>query len=260
MKYSKAIIVASSFFALLSQPVLAEQSNSSKSKPLIIRAYKSAYSSKVTPDDLIYGMAEVDKMLTDRKPMGFLVEKGDPIYTWAARQFAGEACGERISWNPEEDLGKPTYYKADHCFPTKDEKGYIRLRSNNGSGNVYDEHVLWEGCIFELLDIRNFKAFDKVYEDGCKGKFTKDEWIRLNTLISYKTDLAAKDFFYRNWSPYLKDKGIDPEEHKWQVDSAPKTYNEWIGQYTDKSGYPWDYWGTYYDTQIVPYVEATKGK
>jgi len=264
MKFTNSIVTALSLFVLLCQPVLAEPAQSSNStysteSPALIakiKAYKSAFARKVSQDDLIYGITQVDKMMNDRKPMGFLVKKGDPIYSWAVRQFAGEACGEHIAWNPEEDLGKPSIYKADHSYPSKEEKAFIRIRSNNGNGNFYDEHSLWESCIFELHNIRNFKAFDKVYQDACKGKCTKDEWLRRNTLIEYKSNVAVKEFFYRNWAPFLASKGIDSSAHLWDVEWTPETFEKWIAAYNDPTGYPWDYWGTYYDNQIVPYVKA----
>ncbi|MDX2105119.1 MAG: hypothetical protein SFY67_01845 [Candidatus Melainabacteria bacterium] len=259
MKFTRAIVAALSIFALLSPPALADHANSYGSKSSAsIKPFKSTFARKVSQDDLIFGMTQVDKMINDRKPMGFLVKKGDPIYNWAARQFAGEACGEHITWNNQEDLGKPAIYKADHCYPSKEEKAFIRIRSNNGSGNFYDEHSLWESCIFELHNIRNFKAFDKVYNDACKGKLTKEEWLRRNTMIEYKSNKAVKDFFYRNWAPFLTAKGIDYRLHLWDVDWTPETFEQWIGAYSDPTGYPYDYWGTYYDSQIIPYLKAMK--
>ncbi len=261
MKFTKAIIAALLIIATYSHPALSKQSKSSTIAPVAspnVKAYKSSFARKVSQDDLVFGMTQVDKMMKDRKPMSFLVKKGDPIYTWVVRQFAGEACGERISWNAEEDLGKPSEYRADHCYPSKDERAYIRIRSNNGAGNFYDEHSLWESCIFELHNIRNFKAFEKVFHDACKGKMTKDEWLRRNTLIEYKSNIAVKDFFYRHWAPYLQAKGIDSGEHLWNVDWTPNTFDKWIKAYNDPNGYPWDYWGTYYDNQIVPYLKALK--
>lgn len=226
---------------------------------LVIPAHKSTYAKSLSTDDLLYGMEQTDKMMEDRKPMAFLVKKGDPIYNWVSRQFAGEACGEHVAWNPEEDLGKPAQYKADHCYPSKDEKAFIRIRSNNGSGTFYDEHSLWESCIFELHNIRNFKAFDKVFHDACNGKLTKDEWLRRNTEIEYKSNKMVKDFYYKNWVPFLSSKGISGKDHVWDVDWTPSTYKDWIGAYArDPSGYPWDYWGTYFDSQIIPYLKATR--
>ncbi len=239
----------------LQTPVQAQESSVLRQT---IPAPKSSYARKVSPDDLIFGMEQTDKMMQDRKPMCFLVTKGDPIYNWVSRQFAGEACGERISWNPEEDLGKPSIYKADHCYPSKNEKAYIRIRSNNGNGNFYDEHSLWESCIFELHNIRSYKGFDKVFHDACNGKVTKEEWLKRNTEIEYKANVRVKDFFYKNWAPFLESKGIDYRKHTWDVEWTPDNYPDWIAAYNDPNGYPWDYWGNYYDTQIVPYLKAVK--
>lgn len=261
MKLKNALVSSFLTLALLVLHSVAATAQDEFQAPALnisIPAHNKSYARKITTDDLIFGMAQTDKMMADRKPMGFLVKKGDPIYNWVSRQFAGEACGEHVSWNPEEDLGKPAIYKADHCYPSRVEKAYIRIRSNNGSGNFYDEHSLWESCIFELHNIRNFKAFDKVFHDACGGKVTKEEWLRKNTEIEYKSNRKVKDFFYRIWVPYLSTKGIDHRRHIWDVDWTPEKYQDWIGAYTDTEGYPWDYWGTYYDTQIVPYLKAMK--
>lgn len=223
-----------------------------------IPAHNKSYAGKVSSDDLIFGMSQTDKMMQDREPMRLLVQKGDRIYDWVSRQFAGEACGKRVSWNADENLGKPASYKSDHCYPSKDEKAFIRIRSGRDKDNVYDEHLLWECCIFQLHSLRNFKSYDQNYNEACNGKLTKDQWIRKNTENEFNTNKATKDFFYRNWAPHLKSKGIDPQEHLWEVDWTPATYEEWIGAYCDPDGYPWDFWGTYFDTQIIPYLKAMK--
>ncbi len=259
MKFTKAIVSVLSIFALLSQSAPAEQLTSSSTKSETnIKAFKSTYAKKVIQDDLVFGMTQVDKMLKDRKPMGNLVKKGDPIYNWTARQFAGEACGERISWNPDENLGLPAGYKADHCSPSKEERPFIRIRSNDGAGNFYDEHLLWECCIFELHNIRNFEAFQKALDEACKGKLSKKEWIRRNAFIEYKASFEVKKFFYQHWAPYLKSKRIDYRAHLWEVDWTPSSFERWLEAYDDPSGYPWNYWGTYYDREIVPCLKSIK--
>ncbi len=262
MNSKNALISSFLTFVLLvlhSLSATAQDAFSTQESSLAIPAHNKSYARKVSSDDLIFGMAQTDKMMADRKPMTFLVKKGDPIYNWVSRQFAGEACGERVSWNPEEDLGKPAIYKADHCYPSKEEKAYIRIRSSNGSGNFYDEHSLWESCIFELHNIRNFKSFDSVFHKACNGKISKEDWLRRNTEIEYKSNLMVKDFFYRYWVPYLNSKCIDHKKHIWDVDWTPQKYQDWMAAYEkDPSGYPWDYWGTYFDSQIVPYLKAVK--
>jgi hypothetical protein len=52
----------------------------------------------VTAADLAFGKKQVDQMMHDRPVMALLVKKGDVIYEWTVRQFAGESLGHRIMW------------------------------------------------------------------------------------------------------------------------------------------------------------------
>lgn len=261
MKLKNAILSSFLTVILLAlQPVAADALEKPAEQELKtpIPAHNMSFARKITSDDLIFGMAQTDKMIQDRKPMAFLVQKGDPIYTWVSRQFAGEACGERVSWNPDENLGKPPNYKSDHCYPSKNERPYIRIRSGKDKDEVYDEHLLWECCIFQLFSLRNFESYDQNYNDACNGKFTKDEWVRKNSENEFNTNKTVKDFFYKSWAPFLKSKGIDYREHTWEVEWTPSTFDEWMAAYSDPDGYPWDFWGTYFDTKIIPYLKAKK--
>src|ERR1051326_747463 len=48
---------------------------------------------------LAFGEQQVEHMVEDRPQMKQYVQKGDPIWRYCVRQFAGEALGERIAWN-----------------------------------------------------------------------------------------------------------------------------------------------------------------
>lgn len=65
----------------------------------------------ISKKDLFWGRLQVDRMMKDRPAMAQLVRKGDVIYEYAARQFAGASNHRRIIWDSTPPPGK---YFADN--------------------------------------------------------------------------------------------------------------------------------------------------
>jgi hypothetical protein len=52
----------------------------------------------------------------------------------------------------------------------------------------------------------------------------------------------------------MKARHLQSDESLWKV-AYKDTYDEWISQYRDEKKYPYDVWGDYYDTNVIPYLK-----
>jgi hypothetical protein len=214
----------------------------------------------VTRDDVLFGQTQVDQMMRDRPQMGIVVKKGDLIYNWVARQFAGEAIGQRILWSPEFTLNAPSI--AYHQIPYPPQLGKIAVRMRHANGAKKDQLIegeeLWAAVVFELFNIHNWKQFAAMDEETFLGQINKEEYLRKVTTIEFLAIKNIKQFYRDVWAPWAERKGISSEQSHWHFD-APESYDDWIKQYTDKNDYPYVYYGRRYDEVIIPYLKSKSG-
>jgi hypothetical protein len=206
----------------------------------------------LSAEDLKHGEKQVELMLNDRPRMKELVHTDDPVWTWTARQFAGEGTGTRIYWS-NDSTGPPADYLAISQPPMKNSPGYIRIRDRDQFGAPVSAEDLWDRAIFELHNIRNGPVLAKILRRALAGRVSKEEWMRQTTMLEYK---ARKDtiLFYKDVAyPTFHRANEKIHDQSSQLDNY-KDYGTWISHYTDRNGYPWNYWGKYYDTTIAPYV------
>lgn len=193
--------------------------------------------------DLAYGTRQVRRMLKDRPEMAKYVTERDFIWKWVVKKFAGEDLSDSIDWNPKP----PWYhYEADHAYPTKSRRGFICIKDNF-------EHS-WSSAVYELYNIAHAVDSHKIYRDACAGHLSKAEYIKECTKLEYGAIKRLKEFYRKIWRPWAKKKGFKTDPYYWYM-WAPNTYDKWIKGYKNKSGYPWNYIGRYYDEAIVPYLK-----
>lgn len=226
---------------------------------ILTEAAVGTKSAAVTAQNLISGESQIRKMMQDRPEMRRYVKLNDPVWTFCVRQFAGEAVGEPILWNndpPEYQDGN-----AENQGPLHGEKGWIRVRPcktvGKRMGRKRSGEEMWSDAIFELFNIHNSVGFNRLYDAALADKVSRQDWITGNTELEYVAERKMASFYKRVWQPNMKIKGIVSHPETWQL-GLPDTYEEWIAQYTDKSSYPWNIWGKYYDEQIVPYLKAVR--
>lgn len=216
--------------------------------------------------NLEHGREQVRNMLKDRHLMRkYLsednttkyVREKDIIWQWVANRFAGQGIGKIIYWSPEKP-NKANHCIADNAYPIKSRKGKIRIREKylegRNKGQNIPFEVLWNSAVFELHNVANGDKFYKIYKEACAGKLNKKSWITKNTKLEYYALKQTVEFYERVWEPWARKNGFETNPLIWQTNS-PKTYLEWIKKYKDKSRYPWSYWGTYYNDEIVPYLK-----
>lgn len=208
----------------------------------------------VTRADLEFGEEQLKKLLNDRKAMNGYVRPGDPVWNQAVRGFAGETCGYRVYWNPE-DLDKPIVYAADHCFPYPPlYKPFIRLRAYGPNHVPYSGEYMWACLFFEMFNLANHTGFKSIYEKALTGTVSKEEWITENTKLEFLAVKRSINFYREYWRPQMKTMKIRTVPAHWK-DGEKEDYQSWIAQYSKSDYYPYDFWGKYYDDSVVPYLK-----
>ena len=58
----------------------------------------------LNPSQLAWGESQLEEMLKDRPEMAKYVTRGDDLWDWIVRQFAGEWVHGGVEWDPSEPL------------------------------------------------------------------------------------------------------------------------------------------------------------
>lgn len=258
--------------------------NSSKTEDIAVNGGETASAEALGPIDLgefnlpadavAHGREQVKQMLADRSamqtcPNGAHVTEADIVWRWAARKFAGEDSGFRIFW--QSTPPKVADATAESDFPMRDgATAFIRIHE------AYWKHLfkkvklpfeeLWFSAVFELFNQTTTPHYRQLYEKALNQEISKDQWITANTRLEYRALQRSRDFYKLIWEPWAKRKGFQPSTAIWWVRYLQPSYKGWISQYADRSKYPWDFWGSYYDEIVLyllqtdQYVEPKKGK
>lgn len=198
---------------------------------------------RISQIDLKHGESQVKRMLLDRPSMAAVVREGDLVWRWTVRQFAGEGTGSTIFWNSNPP-GLPWPFIASHELPTDQCSGALRLQKLDDKGKPITGEILWESAVFELYNMRNDPQFDAILKHAKGAGMTEREWIKENTELEYSALKNTASFYRLVWLPNAKSNNFRSNERCWPV--APDTYEAWISQYKDQSGYPFASWGREY--------------
>ena len=216
----------------------------------------SSFAQISTEDDakVDFGEKQLVSMLKDRPTMSKFVEPKDKLWTIVSQKFSGLNSGQRIQWRNSK-LKEPDSYISNsrYSIPSRREC-FIRLRAKDIKGNELNGELLWSGLIFEFFNLENSSDFFDVYKQAIRGELSKAQYIEKSTRLEHKALSKTVRFYNSIWVPEMKKKGIKTVSSYWIRGFKPK-YKEWISQYWDESGYPFDSFGFYYDSKIVPYLK-----
>jgi len=114
---------------------------------------------------------------------------------------------------------------------------------------------MWACVVFELENIRGWRADAKLYQMALSGQLTREEWVRESSRLEHSALRRAAADCNLLWRPIARSKHLRTTPGFWGLDT-PETYDEWIALYTDPNGYPWNAFGRYYDQQVIPYLRS----
>lgn len=191
----------------------------------------------LTNADLNHGMKQVDEMMKDLPRMSDYVSKGDPIYLWSARQFAGEHTGVHFFWKPNMVSGE---LKA--CNSPREALISV---SSNYYGLVRDGEELWSHAVFELHNIRGLPFFDEIHNGAVAGTISEKDYIRIAANVEFEAVQATKRFYRDVWLPHLESRKIEPAQSSWFED-FPSDFRTAFSSYREDDEYPYGCYGRSY--------------
>jgi hypothetical protein len=201
--------------------------------------------------DLRFGRQQLDQMLRDRPSMAVYVQKGEPIYEWCVRQFAGSAVRQHIYWSShfaEEDYTPD--YLAYHLEPGDADRAAIVIRDRYAAGpskgQPVDGSEAWSCLVFELFKISHTPENPQTDEAADTGAISKATYIERSTRTEFDALVKTRDFYRNVWKPMLIRKGLAEDKEHWEPDGLD-SYEHWMSQFTDPGGYPFDSFGRSYD-------------
>jgi len=226
----------------------------------------------LTAEDLVYGEYQVERMIHDRPEMSKPVQKGDPVWTWAVRQFAGDYTGSRFAWNakPEGDFTSRSLPDACFMYPHSGQPGWITVNPvmRHAHFGVWTDtgERMWAAVIFELFNIRNWQPLSDSVQMAYAGTISRDEYIHTVTLHEYKalqqrvvfyntvwrsthpamTSDSEFDLGYRTLPKHVRPLGsfLKAQDDPW-YSHVPATYEKWFNSYGKDSDYLCNYGRSY---------------
>jgi hypothetical protein len=120
--------------------------------------------------------------------------------------------------------------------------------------------MLWELAIFELYNICNAPSFLSLQQAACDGKLTRDEYMLRTAQLEYGSHVQTREFYNDTWKAWVRDKGLALQPFVWS-EQLPATVQDWQAsirsRMRDTASYPYQPYGRFYDTQVVPYLITT---
>jgi hypothetical protein len=205
------------------------------------------FSGTLDPNALTHGRIQVRKMLNDRPRMSQYVAETDPLWQWAARNFAGERAGFLVHWDPTSPTEgvDAESYRAFEVRPA-----VIHLSAANSNNRQVGEELgfekLWRNAVFELYNLSNTDEFDKVEEAAARGEISKDQYVRQVYAIEHKATERTRSFYVGVFLPMARDKGIRTDPTLWYT-NCWGTATQVINRFAKDSKYPWKLYGEQYD-------------
>ena len=173
---------------------------------------------QLTPADLQHGQQQVRRMLKDRPAMAQYGDKASVLYPWAVRKFAGEDLGQRILW---DSVDPSPDWDAEHCPPTAESPGFIRVRGKYkdgpDAGKERTPEEMWSEAVFELYNIVNVKDFQRIEDDAAAGKLSKDEFVVRMAEVECRAAEKMRAFYIRVFLPWAKEHRLSTNPRFWHI-------------------------------------------
>jgi len=199
----------------------------------------------ISASDLEYGKDEVRRILRDRPQMGELVKEDDPIWTIAARAFAGEFASGRLKWVSREEFSLGVDAFHNWGAPVVE----IYVNGHTKEGKVRSAQRCWSSLFFEIFNSSRYKENFVIRAEAINGKCSRLDYIRRSAKLEYLAQLQTFAFFKKVWRPRMV-LGKTAIPIVWYCLDAELTYDEWVASWLKRDGsegYPYGYFGQRYD-------------
>ena len=202
------------------------------------------YDKGLDPERKAYGEAELAKILRDRPHMNAHGIADSEIARWCAYRLAGIETGLPVRW----DNQPPKTAFAEHGH----NNDSIVIRIADEHETVTKQRMFeasWAALVFELINATHWDDFAFFRELAANKEISKQAYVK----GMFRTEMAAmakcRAFYVRVFLPWADNAGILSHPDIWFASAefwgVP---DEVIRLYHDKSGYPWQPYGGYYDS------------
>ena len=195
-----------------------------------------------------FAQIQVQAMFKDRPALLEMspILADSTLLQWLYDEFAGKSLGTPIYWQAKADREFQVIpgFRAVHRWPTATHSAAIWLQDSLPS------EEMWACLVFELFNICNAPAFEKINRDVEKGICkTEAEYIHRFSALEHQAILKTQDFYKQRWLPLMENKGLKSNSLYWFSTVSPN-FDVWINSYTERDGYPWQPYTVFYKQQL----------
>jgi hypothetical protein len=165
-------------------------------------------------EQLAWGQSQLERMLQDRPAMAKYTRKGDPLWKWTVRQFAGEWKKGGIEWDPSDP--DPLWNASSFYGPEENRKGRIQVTARFATkdfhfGEIKTGCILWQNAIFELCNFKSDRKWIAIDQAAANAKIGKEEYcFRRLFLENFVTFKYIKLIFMNLWVPNCRKLSLKP--------------------------------------------------
>ena len=158
-------------------------------------------------------------MLSDRPAMARYVTRGNKLWTWAVRKFAGEDLGEMVNWDPTS----PAPFGGESVRPDNETNGAIRVaqqetETTDSPWQLFNTQ--WAIAVFELHNRASSREFDRINEEARQGRISCEEYATAMLTTEELSAQRTRAFFLKLFLPWMKSNGLrDPLYADWFCNS-----------------------------------------
>ena len=168
---------------------------------------------RLDSQNLSWGEIQMEKMVRDRPAMAKYAQKGDEVWNWTVRQFAGEWEKGGIEWDPADPvpLWDARYYGAQG-----NRKAYVQVTALSAMKNFHfgkpkEGPELWYDLVFEFCNFQEMEKSREITRLADAGKIGEEDYcFRKTFLEAVDTRRAVHRFFADLWVPNCSRLTLDP--------------------------------------------------
>ncbi len=230
-------------------------------------------------ENFTWGEYQVEKMLRDRPVMAKYVQKGDKVWNWTVRQFAGEWTKGGIEWDPSDPnpLWDAMYYGADGVNKALVQVSALSALKHFHFGKPKEGPELWCDLVFELCNLQVIEKYGEIKQLADMGKIGEEEYcFRAYLEEELDTRQEVRHFFMDLWVPNCNRLSLYPWDEFMKFDhnvGVPVwTSREFMNNYfsidyshpvkrnafQEDFCYHHEFYKNQYENQVVPLLKKNK--
>ncbi len=197
-----------------------------------------------------FGERQLEQLLEDRPDMRDLIDESHPVFQWLVDSFNGKRIGQRIYWNASSPQSGRA---AEHAPAYANYPPYISI----SGGTETTPTDKWAALVYEMHNLENGTQFEAISRLAIESKLDADEFAEKCVELEFVALTKTQEFFRAN--PLTRsDHGRDVW-YNWatsNIGSFEEYKKSFATPRANTFNSNFEYFKNYYETTIVPYVDA----